>query len=365
METNPELRAYKTALDMGLEPSADLIAKLEAAAPERAAKIAFTKQKIEESKANVFKASQQMAQNWQRLNIEQIKVANQVAGQTLVAAGFPAAPVTGTGEAASNLYGQDYIDYLVKSGQGQIAYDAQAMADYSMDPRQFRSFMQKGAQSRNQQVVSAALRINPFFKMYEYDAMRTDAIQYTAPNGRGNIAITNLNQAMGHLATAWYWFQDMNNRGWQGWNYAANYLEQQFSGPNAKAIGEFRTAMKAVTDEMSVVFKNSGTGSDEEIKAWSEKMNADMTPDGMSGAVSAMMGLMLTRVDQINANILKTGLSPNRIPVLQGNTPQVLQWLMQQSMIKRMPWEGATPIPQQGGTVTVPPETMQKYQMKF
>jgi hypothetical protein len=137
-------------------------------------------------------------------------------------------------------------------------------------------------------LAAAAHKYDPTFNPAMYTA-RAAGMKDWVEGGKSADIVKSLNQSIGHLSELPDKFDALHNSQSPLWNTIGNGFNNQVLGKTG--VSGFLPAAHAVADEMGKLFKGANL-SDHEIKAWSEALNENMSPDQMKDSIKTLRGLM-------------------------------------------------------------------------
>ncbi len=168
-------------------------------------------------------------------------------------------------------------------------------------------------------VIQAASQLDPTFNAGEWPTRVKTRQAFTS--GKYSNSINSINTLVGHLSSLKQTANSLSNSNLPAWNYLANIGETQTGDPR---VTNFNTIKGAVENELATVFKGTG-GSDQEIKAWSQRINSSQSPKQLSGAIDKAIELMGSRLQALK-NTYKQGMGDfNHLDVLSPRSRQILQ----------------------------------------
>ena len=368
---HPEMMQKKAAMDMGMIPDANTLAKIESMQDYYRSQIGYKNALTEKAYGEMRNSTYRLYLATTDEERKQKETAIKAAQTATLGSGLPGIEPGGPAE---KLTGQDYANYLYSIGQNVLAYNAAQVANYDMRADSFRAFGSKNP-VQFQLLMAAAKRINPNFNGTDYEAEQRSMRDWVTPSGKGWFALRQLNQAMPHLASLYNTYMALNNSGWTWWNYDVNWAAQKTpSNPVLAAyVAKFNEDANAAADELGAVFK-LGNQTDVQIENWHKDLIASANPGYLFGQLSAIFGLVASRLPVLQQGIDESGLPPGRVQILNPQSKQVAAWLMQQSfmghpLVAAEPWQDTTASPFQLGPptepVTVSPEDVKKYGSPF
>jgi hypothetical protein len=198
-----------------------------------------------------------------------------------------------------------------------------ALAHYKADPGTYpaRTFNRPGqpAQMDRQTAINAVrMLINPNFDEKEWKRAQSAATAFAT--GKPGQARVSLNTAINHLDRLQDAAKELNNRWSPAWNKMANFLETQTGDPR---VTNFNTAATAVESEMATVFKGVGA-TDQEIKAWRDRLSASQSPEQIQGSINELLGLMAGRLGALNGLWNDATKAPRDFDLLDSNSRGIL-----------------------------------------
>ena len=156
-------------------------------------------------------------------------------------------------------------------------------------------------------IIARAQGINPSFDVTMYKQRQQTRVDFSS--GKAALNIRSLNTAIGHMDNLQRAADALKNTSIPAYNAAKNYGAVQTGSPTVKV---FEAAASAVANELATLFKGTGA-TDQEIKAWRQLVNANMSPQQLDGVIQQAASLMLSRrnalEEQWNASMATT--APN------------------------------------------------------
>jgi hypothetical protein len=226
------------------------------------------------------------------------------------------------------------------------------LANYSVDPATFpqRTYA-KGGQMDRETAVGLAKQIDPDYDETQYKSRSKTRSDFAS--GKARQTINSLNQAVNHLDRMSRSAKALNNTSTRPVNAMANWWIDQRGDSR---ITTFQDDANAVQNEMATVFKGTGA-TDQEIKAWRDKISSSQSPKQLSDGVHELLQLMNGRLrainDQWNSSMGTTRdfhiLSPDSVRILHALGGDELIGLDQTNM-RQEPQAAAPPA---GATDTV------------
>lgn len=123
-------------------------------------------------------------------------------------------------------------------------------------------------------------------------ALATKQAAFGGKYGANQLA---LNTALGHVDTASQAFDGVKNLDERFLNVPINKLKVQTNDPNIVSLG---ISLNALKGELANVFKGSA-GTDQEIGAWSDYLNENLTPVQASAAIQQVGHLLNSRMNAL------------------------------------------------------------------
>ena len=243
------------------------------------------------------------------------------------AAGTPAAPsaTSPVGSAAPvtadpNLpTGAEYLKTLDPLTAGLI----KKIADYEIDISKAASMRGggKGVDSERMRLLKVVSQYDPTFDMSQYGSRSKLRQDFTS--GKAATNRKSLNTVVDHLAKLSAAGKALNNVGATPINALTNAVMKRTGD---KRITEFNMAAKAVESELAAVFKGTGA-TDQEIKAWREEINPDMSPQQLDAMIKMAAELMGGRLSALSSQ-WETGMGkPRDFDILSAKSKKTLKSL--------------------------------------
>ena len=179
-------------------------------------------------------------------------------------------------------HGEDFIKTLPPAQASQV----KALAEGRM---QFPSgFALKSPYW--QQMLSAVAQYDPNFDTINYNARAKTRSDFTS--GKSAQQVNALNTVIGHLDTLAEKAKALNNSSWKSYNSLANFISTETGDPK---VTNFKVAREAVVDELTRVWRQAG-GSEKDIEARKEQLDAAASPDQLYGAIAGMGDLLESKL---------------------------------------------------------------------
>lgn len=227
--------------------------------------------------------------------------------------------------------GNAHADALLQKWPEEIQTSVRGLVNYQTSPDTFppRKYAKSGQMDR-ETAVGLAQMIDPTFSEKLFKSRQAALIDFTSPKGRAGGNIVALNTAVQHLDKLNSDIDALHNSNWQAENAVGNWLQTQ-AGKTAKT--NFDTDRDAVANEMATVFKGTGA-TDQEIKAWREKMSSSESPAQLHEAMDHLLGLMAGRLNALNGMYSAAmGRNERDFTFLNDNSRQILQRLGAKEMV--------------------------------
>lgn len=171
-------------------------------------------------------------------------------------------------------------------------------------------------------VIQAASDLDPGFNAAQYDVRKKTRSSFTS--GQDSKNITSINTLIGHLDSLNSAAQDLGNTWSPTFNYVGNMLQTGTGNPK---VTKFNMALGAVESELATVFKGTG-GTDQEIKAWRERVTASQSPQQLQAAITQAVDLMDSRLSALK-NKYTSGMGPfNTMDILSPKSRSILDKLI-------------------------------------
>lgn len=177
----------------------------------------------------------------------------------------------------------------------------QMLLDYRYDPGLLRRM-----KAEEQQALAAeAQRFDPTFEMAQYDARKRLMSDFASGKAANNQR--SLNTGVKHIESLAKAFDKLENRSFTPWNAVANYTAEKTGSGTTTAAG---MSMNAVAGELAAIFKGAGA-TDQEIKAWREQINMNMSPEQQKAAIHTAVELLGGRLSALSGQY-ETGMGKPR-----------------------------------------------------
>lgn len=218
---------------------------------------------------------------------------------------IPGMPGSSGGEGPS-LHGEDFLK-TIPEGTGTLI---KKLANGEL---QFPSgFALKTPYWQNMLTMTG--QYDPSFDAINYNNRSATRKAFTS--GQPATQINAMNTVIGHLQSLSDAADKLNNTSYPGLNAVQNWMATQTGDPRIK---QFDTTKKAVVDELTRVWRGSG-GSEQDIKTWSEQINAANSPDQLHGVIAQVGDLLESKIGAMGEQY-KQGMGTSAEP-LRLLTPQ-------------------------------------------
>jgi hypothetical protein len=141
--------------------------------------------------------------------------------------------------------------------------------------------------------LKLAAAYDPTFDVTQYDARA--ALRKDFTSGKGAANIRSLNTVISHIGKLNDSMSALDNSSFPAYNTVANWMSTQTGDPRQNNFG---MAAQAVENELSTLFKGTGA-TDQEIKAWRDKLSAAGSPEQFQGVVSSALDLISGRAQAL------------------------------------------------------------------
>lgn len=144
-----------------------------------------------------------------------------------------------------------------------------------------------------QNMLAAVGQYDPSFEAANFQARSKTRNDFTS--GKSAQTINSLNTVLGHMGDLSDAADKLNNTGLPWWNSVANAT---LSAAGDQRIKEFEANKKAVVDEMTRVYRGTG-GSEQDIKSWSEALDAAGSPAQLQGVIGKISELLQSKINAL------------------------------------------------------------------
>jgi hypothetical protein len=170
----------------------------------------------------------------------------------------------------------------------------QGLTDYTVNPATFPTRTSaKSGQLDRETAINLAKMLDSSYDETQYSSRNKMRQDFTS--GKTGQNIRAINTAVQHLDRLNTTSDELHNTRFPALNSAINFLSKQ--GGSSK-VTNFMTDANAVVGELSGIFKATGA-TDTEIKSWSDKLDAGMSPAQFKGFIQEGMDLMAGRLQSI------------------------------------------------------------------
>lgn len=163
---------------------------------------------------------------------------------------------------------------------------------------------------------------DPNFDAVNYNARAKTRADFTS--GKSAQSVGALNTVIGHLDTLSNSVDKLDNTAIPAYNTLKNYLATATGDPKVK---EFNNTKKAVTDELTRVWRGTG-GAEADIKTWGQTLEQADSPAQLHGVIKNIGDLLHSRIEALNQQYNKgMGVAQSGLNLLNPGSQQVLDRL--------------------------------------
>lgn len=176
-----------------------------------------------------------------------------------------------------------------------------------------------------QRMLGAVAKYDPAFDEVNYNSRAATRKDFMS--GKSAQTINALNTVVQHLDRLSTSVDGLNNSWSPAYNSIANWASKH---AGSKIVTNFQTDKKAVVDELTKAWRQSG-GTEGDIKSWSEVLDAANSPEQLHGAIAEMGHLLEGKLSALADQYTQgMGASPDR-PVIMPAARAVLTRLEQKA----------------------------------
>ena len=148
---------------------------------------------------------------------------------------------------------------------------------------------------RNQELPSLMADVALKYPGYDMTAFtrRLDTAKDFSSKGKSGQNVVRMNQGIGHLGSMYESGKALENASLQLWNTIANKGLEYTGDPR---VDRFLVDAEAVAGELASIFKGT-SGTDQEIKAWRERLHASKSPEQIKAIIHEAVELLGSRVN--------------------------------------------------------------------
>lgn len=172
-----------------------------------------------------------------------------------------------------------------------------------------------------QDLLKRAVALNPAFDASQYDSRAS--LRKDFNSGKGAANIRSLNTVISHLGKLNDDATSLDNSSFKPYNAVSNFVIDQTGDPR---VNNFGMSAQAVENELSTLFKGTGA-TDQEIKAWREKINSSASPEQLQGVVHSALELIAGRAQALQDQWTKGMGMPKDFSLLTGTSRGILDKL--------------------------------------
>ena len=264
-------------------------------------------QQLADAKTETDRAKLEAAAQVNEAKIKQLETQAKLNESKMTGAGTVANPNPNlTGEAAL----QNYTPEIQKLAKKLVNADIPYPSSFALRDPQWKA------------AVSAATDLDPTWNASQHKIREATRKSFTSGPDAKNI--TSINTLVGHLNSLNESSEALNNRGWQPWNTVANWTATKTGDPK---VTKFNMDLGAVESELAAVFKQTGA-TDQEIKAWRERIDASQSPAQLQTNIHEAVELMGSRLSALK-NKYEAGMgSFGQLQILSPKSRQTLEKLV-------------------------------------
>ena len=148
-----------------------------------------------------------------------------------------------------------------------------------------------------QQLNTAAKAIDPTYNPNEQKQRYQYQIQFNNPNGKEQNQINSMNTAMGHLAEFRKAIEDIHNTNNVPYNQMSNWISKNTGN---KAVTNLNTIITALAGELSTVYKNGNSGTDQEMDMWRQNINSNLSTEQGQGVADITVNLLNGKLEALS-----------------------------------------------------------------
>lgn len=245
----------------------------------------------------------------------------------------PGADTSLTGEAALSNYTED----VQKLASMYANYQAPIPTGFAMRDPKIRA------------AITLAPLINPAFDEKEYP--KRFQVMKSFSSGLDAKNINSINTLVGHLDSLRKSAAALENTTVPLFNKAVNWMKTQSGNPTVK---RFNMDLGAVESELANVFKGTGA-TDQEIKAWRERINAADSPQQLKSEIDEAITLMGSRLEAIRNKFIQGMGDARGLQILSPKSRSILSKIVGEERVEALDPKQEIPTIQKATTTTETP----------
>lgn len=195
-------------------------------------------------------------------------------------------------------------------------------------------------------VIQASADLDPGFNAQQYQIRQNVRKSFTSGQDAKNV--TSINTLVGHLDSLKKSAERLNNSDLQIWNKLANYGITQTGDAR---VTKFNMDLGAVESELATVFKQTGA-TDQEIKAWRERINSSQSPEQLRANINEAVTLMGSRLEALH-NKYTSAMGPfSQFQILSPKSRKILSGIVGADAVEQLEPAQTQPQPTQSPVST-------------
>lgn len=187
---------------------------------------------------------------------------------------------------------------FLKSLPTDVATLVHGLANYTINPSSFSTRLYKGTAGMTQSDILALVQqYDPTYDAKQF-ATRS-AMQKNIASGAIANAVTAANTVIHHLDSLSSTASALGNGTFSALNAGKNFFQ---SVGGSALQNNFNVMADAVASEMAKVYKGTGAPTENEIKDWRARLNVNMSPQQINGAIQSMISLLAGKLATVSDN---------------------------------------------------------------
>ena len=281
------------------------------------------KRQLAESKSELDREKLNSAIQLNDSKIKQLEATTKLTESKTGTQGMVANPNPGlTGEAAM----ANYTPEIQKLAKKMVAAEIPYPSSFALRDPQWKA------------VVQAATDLDPTWNASQHKIREQTRKSFTSGLDAKNI--TSINTLVGHLDSLNESAKGLDNKSIQAYNTVGNWVSAATGNPK---VAKFNMDLGAVESELAAVFKQTGA-TDQEIKAWSGRINASQSPEQLKSVIHEAVELMGSRLSALKSKY-DAGMGPfGQLQILSPKSRQTLEKLVGKEAVEGLePQQEARP----------------------
>jgi len=225
-------------------------------------------------------------------------------------------PNWGAPKSATELHGDAYLATLSPQMADRVKAYAEGRLPFPGGFAQRSPFFQA--------MIGAATQYDPSFDAINYQTRYKTRAAFTS--GKESQQVNAINTVIGHLSNLSDLADALHNGDFPMVNRLTNWFKYEMGNPS---ITNYQTAQKAVSDEVTRVWRQAG-GAEADVQAARANLDVNNAPSQIHGAIQTYGHLLDSKLDSLRSQY-KQGMGTDPIGMITPQSQQALDKLEQRA----------------------------------